>query len=145
MRQTRLNARLIRRVAPGAPRTRLARALFTATTSGRPFSVPYEPVHQAVHDMAAAPGFRETLRALERRGFQDGGAIDVPVTVAFGSRDRVLLPLLARRRGELPEHTRLYLLAGCGHIPMFDDPDLVADLLIEASRTGAVEPDGAAA
>src|SRR3954454_24230741 len=31
MRQTRLNARIIRRVAPNAPRTRLARALFMTT------------------------------------------------------------------------------------------------------------------
>ena len=31
--------------------------------SGHPFELPYEPVKTAIHDMAAAPGFRETLRA----------------------------------------------------------------------------------
>jgi pimeloyl-ACP methyl ester carboxylesterase len=137
MRQARLNARVVRRVAPNAPRTRLARALFMVTASGHPFRVPYEPVHRAVHDMATAPGFRETLRAMERCNFRDGAAIRVPVTVAFGSRDRVLLPVIARRRTELPPHARWQRLAGCGHIPMFDDPAAVIDLLLEASQTGA--------
>jgi len=45
MRQTRLNARVIRRLAPNAPRSRLARALFMATASGHPLSLPYPPVH----------------------------------------------------------------------------------------------------
>jgi pimeloyl-ACP methyl ester carboxylesterase len=137
MRQTRLNARLIRRFAPNAPQSRLARALCMATASGRPFEVAYEPVHQAIHDMAGAPGFRETLRAMEQCNFRDGAAIRVPVTIAFGTRDRVLLPLIARRRTELPDHARWHKLSGCGHIAMFDDPSAVAALLVEASRTDA--------
>jgi pimeloyl-ACP methyl ester carboxylesterase len=129
MRQTRLQARLTRRLAPAAPRRRLSRALATITVSGHPFRVPYEPVRTTVHDMATAPGFRETLRALERARFTDGAAITVPVTVAFGSRDRVLLPLVARRRDELPEQARWVTLPGAGHVPMWDDPDAVVDLL----------------
>jgi pimeloyl-ACP methyl ester carboxylesterase len=84
--------------------------------------------------MAITPGFRETLRGLEQRSFRDGAAIDVPVTVAFGTRDRVLLPPLARRRDELPTQSRWVKLAGCGHIPMFDDPAAVATLLLESSE-----------
>jgi pimeloyl-ACP methyl ester carboxylesterase len=140
MRQTRLNAMVIHRVAPNAPKTRLARALFMATASGRPFKVPYEPVRQAVQDMATASGFGETLRAMERTRFRDGDAIDVPVTIAFGRRDRVMLPLMARRRTELPEQTRWHLLPGCGHIPMFDDPVAVVTLLTETSNAGLAKP-----
>jgi pimeloyl-ACP methyl ester carboxylesterase len=83
--------------------------------------------------MADAPGFRETLRALEKRQFEDGAAITVPVTVGFGSRDRVLLPGVARRRGELPDQTRWVTLSGCGHVPMFDDPQAVIDLLLRST------------
>ena len=86
--------------------------------------------------MATAPGFRETLRALEKRQFEDGAAITVPVTVAFGSRDRVLLPKVARRRDQLPDQTRWVTLSECGHIPMFDDPEATADLLLGAERSG---------
>ena len=134
MRQARLNARVTRRFAPHAPRTRLARGLAMIQASGRPFHLPYEPVRTAVHDMAAAPGFRETLRGLEKRRFEDGAAVTVPVTIAFGSRDRVLLPGVARRRDQLPAHTRWVSLAGCGHVPMFDDPHAVIDLLFAATN-----------
>jgi pimeloyl-ACP methyl ester carboxylesterase len=130
MRQVRMNARVVRRLAPDAPRTRLARALFMAQVSGHPSQVPYEAANNAVHDMAAAPGFRETLRAAESTGFRDGAAIGVPVTVAFGSRDRVLPPVVARRRGELPAQTRWIKIKGSGHIPMFDDPRAVVALLL---------------
>jgi pimeloyl-ACP methyl ester carboxylesterase len=134
MRQARLNAKVVTRFAPRAPRTRFARALFMATASGKPFSVPYEPTRQAVADMASAPGFAQTLRALEKRRFRDGATIGVPVTIAFGSRDRVLLPGSARRRTELPDHARLLTLRKCGHLAMFDAPHVVAALLLEASQ-----------
>jgi pimeloyl-ACP methyl ester carboxylesterase len=56
------------------------------------------------------------------------------VTVPFGSRDRVLLPGVARRRDQLPDQTRWVTLSGCGHVPMFDDPTATADLLLSASN-----------
>jgi pimeloyl-ACP methyl ester carboxylesterase len=133
MRQARLTAKITRRVAPNAPKRRLSRGLSFVQASGHPFQLPYEPVKTAVHDMAAAPGFRETLRALEKRQFEDGAAITVPVTVAFGSRDRVLLPGVARRRDELPDQTRWVTLQGCGHVPMFDDPQAVVALLLAST------------
>jgi len=98
-----------------------------------PVRAAYEPVKTAIHDMATAPGFRETLRALEKTQFEDGAAITVPVIVAFGSPDRVLLPKVARRRDQLPDQTRWVTLSECGHIPMFDDPEATADLLLQAS------------
>jgi pimeloyl-ACP methyl ester carboxylesterase len=137
MRQSRINARIVRRLAPGAPRTKLARTVFMAQLSGHPSKVPYAMANQAIHDMAAAPGFRETLRALEMRRFDDGAAIRVPVTVAFGSRDRVLLPVVARRRKHLPAQTRWIRLPGWGHIPMFDQPEAVATFLLDSSRSSA--------
>jgi pimeloyl-ACP methyl ester carboxylesterase len=137
MRQARLNARLVRLLFPNAPRTRLGRALAAGQVSGHPFRVPYQPAHDAVRAMASAPGFRETLRALEKTRFTGGDAITVPVTVAFGTRDRVLLPGVARRRDQLPEQTRWVKLRGCGHVPMVDDPDATAELLLRASDPDA--------
>ncbi len=133
MRLARLNAKVVRRLFPNAPRTRIGRALAASQVSGHPIRMPYEPARDAVHAMAAAPGFRETLRALEKDRFSGGGAITVPVTVAFGTRDRVLLPGVARRRDELPEQTRWVRLRGCGHVPMIDDPAATADLLLRGS------------
>ena len=145
MRQARLNARIVRRLRPNAPRTRAGRALAASQVSGHPFRMPYEPARDAIHAMATAPGFRETLRALEKDRFSGGAAITVPVTVAFGTRDRVLLPGVARRRDQLPEQTRWVRLRGCGHLPMVDDPAATADLLLQASDPDTAPDLGVAA
>jgi pimeloyl-ACP methyl ester carboxylesterase len=71
----------------------------------------------------------------------DGGApfdrpIDpsIPVTVAWGTRDLVLLPYqAARARTALPDATHV-TLPRCGHVPMVDDVDLVVDVLLEGSN-----------
>ena len=138
LRQSRLNSRIIRRLAPNAPRTRLARALFFAQVSAHPTKVPYELGRRAVHDMATVSGFRRTLRGIERRRFEDGAQITVPVTVVFGVGDQVLLPRSARHRDQLPPSTRWIDLPGFGHLPMLDDPPTVARLLLEGSGGGQV-------
>jgi pimeloyl-ACP methyl ester carboxylesterase len=140
MRQSRLNARIVRRLAPDAPRSRWARTAFMVQLSGQPSKVPYAMANGAIHDMAEAPGFRETLHAAERTGFKNGGQITVPVTVAFGSRDRVLPPVIARRRHELPPQTRWIKIKGAGHVPMFDEPGAVVTLLLHGSSPRAGEP-----
>jgi len=133
MRQARLSAKVINRIFPNAPRTRPGRAFAAMQVSGHPIQVPYEPARDTVDAMASAPGFRETLRSLEKERFTDGAAITVPVTVAFGTRDRVLLPGVARHRDQLPDQTRWVRLRGCGHVPMVDDPEATAALLLQAS------------
>ena len=140
MRQSRANARIVRRLAPHAPRTRLTRALFMGQLTGHPSKVSYAMANQAIHDMATAPGFRETLHAAERTGFRNGAAIHVPVTVAFGTRDRVLPPVLTRRRSQLPPQTRWIEIKQAGHVPMFDQPGAVVALLLHASGPRAGEP-----
>jgi pimeloyl-ACP methyl ester carboxylesterase len=133
MRQARFNAKVVNRIFPNAPRSRPGRAFAAMQVSGHPFQVPYEPARDTVDAMASAPGFRETLRSLEKERFTDGAAITVPVTVAFGTRDRVLLPGIARHRDQLPDQTRWVRLRGCGHLPMVDDPEATAALILQAS------------
>jgi pimeloyl-ACP methyl ester carboxylesterase len=136
MRQFRINAKLVRLLAPDAPASRLVRGVSMLPASGRPFRLPYEPVRTMVHDLAVAPGFGESLRALESTRFSDGAAITAAVTIAFGSRDMVMLPGIARRRDQLPDHTRWVTMPGCGHLQMLDDPAAVVEMLL-----AAVDPD----
>lgn len=58
----------------------------------------------------------------------------VPTTVGWGARD-LLLPRWqsGRLRRALPD-AAVYILPGCGHVPMGDDPALVADLVLAATR-----------
>jgi pimeloyl-ACP methyl ester carboxylesterase len=83
------------------------------------------------HATAAAPGFAATLPEV---GSWRPRMPACPATIAWGQRDRLLItsrqaPRAARR---LPaaRHVRL---AGCGHVPMSDDPGQVARVLLDAS------------
>ena len=58
---------------------------------------------------------------------------DVPVTIAWGARDRMLPISQASVARERIPHARFLLLPGCGHVPMTDDPELVARALLEGS------------
>lgn len=78
--------------------------------------------------MRTAVGFAPT--AATGRAYSCRAVPDVPVTIAWGDRDRVLLPRqadIARRR--LPGAVHVSL-PGCGHVPMGDDPELVAELIL---------------
>ena len=67
-------------------------------------------------------------------GYCFRGPLASPATIAWGTLDGLLLPTEAlRARRELPEARHLWL-RGCGHVPMSDDPDQVARVLLEGSR-----------
>jgi pimeloyl-ACP methyl ester carboxylesterase len=81
-----------------------------------------------------APWFDETLAPIALDRFGDGGQISVPVTIAWGEKDRLLLPRQARHVARLIPGARIVILRGCGHVPMYDDPDRVAQVLLDWSR-----------
>jgi pimeloyl-ACP methyl ester carboxylesterase len=79
-----------------------------------------------------------------------GDPAGVPVTVAWGDRDRILLPVQALRAREALPAARHIVLDGCGHVPMSDDPGAVACAILNttggALRSGSVsEPPGRSA
>jgi hypothetical protein len=59
---------------------------------------------------------------------------DVPVTIGWGTRDRLLRPRQGLVAKAVLPQAELILLRGCGHIPVTDDPPLVADVLLRGSR-----------
>ncbi|MDG6102758.1 alpha/beta fold hydrolase [Dactylosporangium aurantiacum] len=72
-------------------------------------------------------------RAYTYTGRPDG----VPVTIAWGSRDRIFLPVQADvARERLPWATHV-ALEGCGHVPMSDDPAGVAAVILRTTATAA--------
>ena len=99
------------------------------------------PAAQAVADALAlrtGVGFEHIARHARHYAFS--GAIEVPVTVAWGTRDRILLPRQARRARERLPYARHVPLPRAGHVPMFDEPELVAQLILEtAALAGTLE------
>jgi pimeloyl-ACP methyl ester carboxylesterase len=135
-----LAARATRLIAPRADRLMRAsagRAMF-AQYFAHPTRVPPDAMADSVRAAAGAPWFEETIRAITMpEGFSGGGQITVPVTIAWGEHDRLLLPRQARRAQAAIPTARVITLRGCGHIPTYDDPDLVARVLLEGSAQPA--------
>jgi pimeloyl-ACP methyl ester carboxylesterase len=96
---------------------------------GHPSRVPVEVMLEDLAAMAAAPGFDAVAQA-GRDYFFTSPAPTVPVTVAWGTRDRILWPTQARRAAMLLPNARHVTLPGCGHVPMPDEPDLVANTIL---------------
>jgi haloalkane dehalogenase len=57
-------------------------------------------------------------------------ALEVPVTLVFGAADNYLSPDLARQLAGLFRHAELHLVQGASHWPQWDQPELVARLLL---------------
>ena len=106
------------------------RSCCARSLAGRPEISP-DLARAMVWDMATSPGFDATLDATRDRHYLAGPGLDVPITVAFGSRD-LLLRQRSRHVEQLPPGARLETLAGCGHVPMSDDPHAVAALMTAA-------------
>ena len=128
-----------RRLAPVAPtvtRSVAGRALAYSALVTRPGRLDAE---QACGDMVAFVAAADALNTVLRGMTEFTGHLpaDLPVTIAWGTRDR-LLPqrqiLLAKAR--LPD-ARLVPLPDCGHVPMSDDPALVADVLLRGSAVAS--------
>jgi pimeloyl-ACP methyl ester carboxylesterase len=94
-----------------------------------------DPVRAAEDALALRQGrgFRPVARSGRRYRF--AGAPTVPVTIAWGSRDRILPPAQARVAREYLPQARHVTLYGCGHVPMGDDPRLVARVILQTTAT----------
>ena len=88
--------------------------------------------------VAARPALKRIIR--EGVPFDSEIAADVPVTIAWGTKDRVLLPYQAERaRRQLPNARHIWL-EGSGHVPMSDDVEGVVDVLLQARRRACARP-----
>jgi pimeloyl-ACP methyl ester carboxylesterase len=77
-------------------------------------------------------GFAAMMAGLDR--WTTPRRSDIPTMVAWGNRDYLLPRAQIRRlRGVLPD-AHVVVLPDCGHIPMADDPALVAEVILGNAR-----------
>jgi pimeloyl-ACP methyl ester carboxylesterase len=74
---------------------------------------------------------RPLLRSARTERFTGGQHIDIPVTVAYGTRERLVRRHSGQHRDQLPAQTRWIELTGCGHVPMSDNPDLITRTILD--------------
>ncbi|KQY54562.1 MULTISPECIES: alpha/beta fold hydrolase [unclassified Nocardioides] len=79
--------------------------------------------------MKRSSGFFPTARSGVGYAFEE--QVDVPTTVAWGTKDR-LLPYRQSRTARLRLPAARHVpLKDCGHVPMIDDPDAILDVIDE--------------
>ena len=118
------------------PRAELAyggpvrRTLLANLIMARPARVPTAAAAHMNHTTARAPGWDATLPAVTS---WTPAMPACPTTIAWGEHDRLLLTSRqaprAQRRLPGARHVRLH---GCGHVPMWDDPEQVARAILDA-------------
>jgi len=108
--------------------TERGRRLAFATSAVHAGRIPAEAARHLVRAYATAPGFEAANDAMRASRFSELARVPVPVTLAWPEHDR----LVARPRA-LPPGVRSVDLPGCGHLPTWDDPELVARVLLEGS------------
>ncbi|HTW01045.1 MAG TPA: alpha/beta fold hydrolase [Streptosporangiaceae bacterium] len=121
-----------RPLAPALARSALGRAVVFSAIVSRPARLSPQ---QALGDIMSFTAATDAINLIltDIGNFTGRVPEGIPVTIGWGSRDRLLFPRQARLvKAQLPE-ARLVRLPGCGHVPMTDDPALVADVLLRGS------------
>ncbi|MFJ8753077.1 alpha/beta fold hydrolase [Streptomyces sp. NPDC102441] len=124
---------LIERLSKSSP----GRTVLTSTIYARPGRRSPGAVVSETVALREATGFRQTLEAGLTVAFTDD-IPDVPVSIAWGSKDRLLLHRQGVRAKQVIPGARLVRLPGCGHVPMNDDPAAVARVILDTSRRRTV-------
>lgn len=117
-------------------RSAAGRTMLTSTIYARPGRRSPEAVVAETLALAGATGFDATLRAGRAVRFTDD-LPGLPVTVAWGTKDMLLVRRQGVRAKQMIPRARLVRLPGCGHVPMNDDPALVARVILDGSRVPA--------
>ena len=126
------------KLAQRLSQTPAGRTLMCGILFGRPDLIEPQVLLDDMQAMIHSVGFRPTLAAGDRIIFASQIHDDVPVTIAWGSRDLVFRRPRAEAIMRLIPHVRLLRLPGCGHVPMNDNPEMVAHVLL----TGSEHPAG---
>jgi pimeloyl-ACP methyl ester carboxylesterase len=131
-------AQRLRPAVSVALRIPAARRRAVSTFAAHPERVPAAAARELVLGWIDANGYDGANRAMRSHVFDPAGyPEDVPVTIAWCERDRLVGPPKPHRR---PAGSRFLVLPGVGHTPTWDDPELVAHTLLSGSSTSAAPP-----
>jgi len=126
------------RVQPAVPHIAgyaAGRTLLFGQVFARPWRLTPEEAVEAIDAFVDAPGFDAAMDSFEDYVIRADPALRDPrLTIAWGTRDWLLIPRQARRARRLLPEARHVWLPGCGHAPFADDPDMVAAVLLAGSR-----------
>ena len=112
-------------------RNPVTRTVLACTSLARGWKKDPDELIEESELFASTPGFDATLPHTFHAQPRGLTTLDVPVLVLWGALDVVLLPRQGRRFERLIPGAELRYIAGAGHTPMADVPEVLADALIE--------------
>lgn len=133
-------SKVIRPVAPTLLGHPVGRTLFAGQYYARPWAIDPQALVGDVAALVDAPGFEDARAAFAGYLAPATAADRVPVTVAWGDRDRLNLTRQRERARSRIPRARHVLLPGTGHLMMSDDPEAVADVIRAAGRAPHPSP-----
>jgi pimeloyl-ACP methyl ester carboxylesterase len=134
---SRIWARRLRPLAPLALRIAPLRRRALLTFSAHPDRIPAAAGRELVLGWIDADGYDGANKAMREHVFEPAGyPPEVPVTIAWAEEDQLVGPPRPECR---PAGARFLVLPGVGHTPMWDDPELVAQTILEGSARPAGE------
>jgi pimeloyl-ACP methyl ester carboxylesterase len=129
--QMRLRARLGAPLGQWLTAPALARVMLFGGLRSRPWRLSPAAAAGDLHDFGYSPGFQSTLRStVATRAPMSLREIQVPVRVAYGMLDGMLGVFTAPRFAAAIPRAELVPLPAVGHVPMLDDPELVARTIL---------------
>ncbi|WP_063757799.1 alpha/beta fold hydrolase [Streptomyces fulvoviolaceus] len=136
VRTMRAVSRPLRPLLPALARSRTARGLLFGTFYGRPRQLDRTRGLADVEGLVSAAGVDSALDGFGRwRLGTPGRLTEIPVTIAWGSRDVLLTySTQARRARWLVPWARHVSLDGCGHLPFPDDPAACLAAVLETTH-----------
>jgi pimeloyl-ACP methyl ester carboxylesterase len=110
------------------------RAMFSTTLrDGSQLSA--EDARGLMSTWLTAPGYDAANLQMRRGAFTDWSAVGAPVTLAWGQRDHLVSP-----PRHPPSWVQTVMLAGCGHLPMWDNAELVLNTITDTVARTAPRP-----
>jgi pimeloyl-ACP methyl ester carboxylesterase len=137
-RMFRQNYRLLKLLGPDGARLMSRprfRALALRDAAMRPAELPAALAVEMTQAAAACAIYLPLLEQLTSSGFGELGAIDSPVQIAWGTKDRILRwPGYAERFRRMTPEAQWVELDGLGHCPMLDDAPLTTRTILELTQ-----------
>ncbi len=119
-------------------RTRNGRVALFYQSFGYPARLPAEEAVATLRDAWASPALSATLDAFRHYRFGAPEELrNTPVTIAWGARDRLFPYRLQAPRARAMLPWAAHVTLGAGHVPFYDDPAAVAEVIRTSARSAA--------
>ena len=114
--------------------TKRGRRLALGGPLARPENVPPADAYRLIRAYARSPGFDRANHEMRSALFEGFEQIHVPVTLAWADRDRSVHP-----PDHVPPSVHTEVLRDCGHVPTWDDPGRVAEVILRTTARAVTQ------